>query len=528
MSFLKKILAVCLAFSILISLSSCGENKYAQNGGQGGGLGNKPGGSNNNSQLDDDPSNDFSVQLVMNDGRAFVPTVSVDVYWSDEYNNVHMASVDETGRAVIDGLDGDYRVTLSSPPPGYTYNPNGNVATNDNRNITIIMYELNNLRGSGINLYSCYQINEIGIYSVTITNPGEMIFIEFSPQLNGVYTVESWANIVDDEVSPICMAYYGHSNNKYGEHRVTDVGLCGSYTRNFLHTVKIADENISVGGGSQSFTFAVTAETKSGVYPVKLTFAVKRNGSFNSDKKDKELMVPTHDWTGFDFAAFEQLAQAENKEIVHPEKLYGNSTDTYVFDENDYKIWPVSEGGDGVYHVYNPEKYPETKGYGPILFAYIDAPFRFSPYQRESDKIQLSFVDLDGESNALTVNGQYNYRLFIRGYESLARAGYYCASDCLCHALDGSIPACLAGCGDCKAECVPCPAEEMGIKGYAEYANSDGVVPVTEELKEFLQRYVSYSYSYFLDGEGSIEKEYNIHSNEASQWLFACGYYADK
>ncbi len=521
MSFLKKILSLSLICAMLLSLLSCGEYKPSQGGnqGNGSGSGNRPDGSEDSSGLDGDPTNDFSVQLRIGD-RSFVPTVAVNVYWSDGYS-VHSAPVDETGRAVIDGLDGDYRVTLSTVPYGYAYDPNAYLSTNDNRNIIIDMYELNPLRGSGTGLYQCYQINETGVYTVTVNEPGQLSYIEFAPQINGVYTVESWVNTVSDEASPICMAYLGSSQYKYGEYRVTDVGLCGSYTRNFIHTVNIADENIS-GGGSQTFTFAVTAETKSGVYPVNLTFAVKRNGGFDINRAEKITMLPEQDWSGFDFDAFKALAGGN---IVGAETLYKESTDTYVFDETNYKIWPVSEGGDGVYHVYNPEKYPETDGYGPMLVAYISSPCRFFAEDEHGNSPSFTTIE-DAGNNALVVQGQYNYRLFIKGFKALAESGYYCVSGCLCH-LDGSTPACPFGCPDCKPECTQCSPEEMAVKGYADYVNSDGVAPVTAELKEFLQMFVSNSGYFFADGEGSIETDPNhpIYADEGSQWLFACGYY---
>ena len=507
---LKKLISIALICVMLLSLFSCGEYKPSQ----GGGAGNNPSGPKN-PQLDSNPENDFIVQLRLGD-KPFIPTVNVDVYWNDGYN-IHTATVDSTGKATVDGLDGDYRVTLSNVPFGYAYDPNAYVATNDNRIIIIDMYDLSVLRGSGTGLYNCYQINQTGVYTVTVEDADQLIYVEFSPRTNGVYTVESWVNTVDDEVSPICMAYYGHSQHKYGEHKVTKTGLCGSYTRNFIHEVNIADENIG-SGGSQTFTFALTAESKIGTYPIKLTFAIKRNGGFDSNRAEKQLMVPSQDWTGFDFEAFNALAGGT---IVNPEIPYGESTGIYVLDETKYKLWPLSKGGDGVYHVYDPEKYPETDGYGPILVAYITEAFRFSPDQRETGK-PLSFVDLDNESNALTVNGQYNYRLFIRGFSAFA--DNYCHKQCPCRLEDDHI-ACLADCTSCRAECVRATAEEMSIVGYAEYANADGVVPVTEELKLFLQRYVSYSGYYFVDGDGIIEEEYNIHSDEASQWLYACGYY---
>ena len=67
----------------------------------------------------------------------------------------------------------------------------------------------------------------------------------------------------------------------------------------------------------------------------------------------------------------------------------------------------------------------------------------------------------------------------------------------------------------------------MAVKGYADVVNADGVAPVTAELRDFLQMYVSNSQFFFADGEGVIETDSNnpIDAYEDSQWLFACGYY---
>ena len=507
----KRILSLFLAVAMLFSLFSCGEFKPSQ----GGGSGFKPGGSGSNPNLDNDPTNDFVVQLRLGD-KAFVPTTNVEVYWNDGYS-IHTATVDSTGRAAVDGLDGDYRVTLSGVPSGYAYDPNGYVATNDNRTIIIDMYELNTLRGVGTGLYDCLSVSTTGVYTVTLNGPDDFIFIEFSPRTNGVYTVESWVDIIDNDVNPICTAYYGSSQHKYDPHKVSATGPCGSYTKNFIHEVNIADENISVGGGSQTFTFAISAESKSGADSIKVTFAIKRNGGFDIQRAERQLMLVSHDFSAFDFDAFNALAGGT---IVNAEVPYGDSNSIFVFDESNYRVWPVSQGGDGVYHVYDPEKYPETDGYGPILVAYIANTFRFSPVNRDGKS--LSFVDLDKESNALIINGQYNYRLFIRGIKALADE--YCVAQCKCR-LDDDHVVCPLDCPNCKPACVKATPEEMSAIGYAEYANADGVVPVTPEIKEFLQRYASSSGYYFADGDGWLESNYNIHSDEESQWLFACGYY---
>jgi len=67
---------------------------------------------------------------------------------------------------------------------------------------------------------------------------------------------------------------------------------------------------------------------------------------------------------------------------------------------------------------------------------------------------------------------------------------------------------------------------------YADYiTNEEGVYPVTEDLKIFLQKF-SVSQRYFSDGNGWAETTaedeigYRLYSSEEDQWLFACCYYS--
>jgi hypothetical protein len=426
--------------------------------------------------------------------------------------------VDENGVARIDGLDGDYRVTLSAPPHGYAYDPNSYEATNFNRNIVLDLYDLNTVSGGGTDLYGCYALATTGIYSVKINKPGELVYFEFAPQLNGTYTVESWASIADDEINPLATAYYGGSSYKHSPYEVKDEGAVGSFTRNFVHTVKIADEMIS-GGGSQTFTFALSAESKSGNYPIIYSFAIKRDGGFDLEHAARTMMPVTADMSHFDFDAFHALAggKIQGAETLFKDKDGNEKPGAYVFEEEgNYKLWKISEGGDGVYHVYDKEKYPETNGYGPILVAYITEPCRF---------VDAAFTKIESFGNkALTVNGgTENYKQFIEGWESLASQGYYCLNDCPCHKAEDVNKACPPGCAGCKLNCTPCPEDMMGKEGYAAWCNADGVAPVTEELADFLQKF-AISQRYFADGDGWAEQR-GIYAYEDSQWLFACGYY---
>ena len=509
----NKALAALLLLTMLLSLFACGEYNPALNT-PGGGGSNNPGSSGGLAEqpdLDGDPTNDFTVRLRLN-GEYYIPTVAVNVYWNDGYN-IHIAPIDSSGVATIDGLDGDYTVTLSTSPSGYSYDPNAYVATNDNRNIIIDMYDSGTVNSKESSLYGAHRITTTGVYTVTITEDPEDVnrdekyvdvaYFEFAPQTNGTYTVESWVNVADDDVNPICLAYLGSSAYKYGEYKVTEVGACGSYTRNFVHTIEIADENISAGG-SQTFTFGITAEAKSGVYPVTFTFAVKRNGGFDYNRSEKTMVAPKFDWSGFDFDAFNALAGGKK---VGAETLYPGTDDSYVFAEYDYergkynyKVWEREDGGDGVYHVYDEEKYAETGGYGPVLFAYIASACSYLDRS-------LTTIEAVG-NNALTVsNGTENYKQFIEGFEAVASAGFYCVSDCPCHrgAAAGSPLACPDGCATCSVFCSPCPEELIGKDGYAQWSNADGVAPVTPELAEFLQKFAIRG-GYFADGEGHVDR----------------------
>lgn len=513
---MKRILPILLAVLIVLSFTACGSYKPPVLQDDEAETGKKP------TQMDDDPTNDFTVTLNFN-GAPYKPTVAIDVYWNDGYD-IYVAPVDETGVARIDGLDGDYRVTLSAPPHGLAYDPNSYEATNFNRNIVLDLYDLNAVSGSGTELYGCYKLDTTGIYSVKINRPGELVYFEFAPQFNGTYTVESWASVADDEINPLATAYYGGSNYKHSPYEVLDEGAVGSFTRNFVHTIKIADEMIS-GGGSQTFTFALSAESKSGNYPVIYSFAIKRDGGFDLEHAVTKMMGVEADFSKFDFDAFRAMAGGK---IVGAETLYrdpnGNEVPgTYVFEQDRYAVWKIEQGGDGMYHVYDKEKYPETNGYGPLLVAYISEPCRYldSPF---------NMIESFG-NRALTVNGgTENYKQFIEGWEALASAGYYCVNDCPCHTAkpnegkpEDVNKACTPDCTNCRSTCTRCPAELMGQVGYAAYCNADGVAPVTQELADFFQKF-AISQRYFADGDGWAETR-GIYAFEDSQWLFACGYY---
>lgn len=525
----NKFIAILLTVFMLFSLAGCtGEYQGAIGGGIFGGGGDSISGA---PELDDDPSNDFTVTLKA-DGQPYSPRMEMYVRWNDGFS-IHTAPVDKSGVARIDGLDGDYRVTLSAVPNEYTYDPNGNIATNDERNIILNLYTLNRLTGSGTGPYDCYNFTKTGVYCATINSPNDAIFFQYAPDRSGTYTIESWADTTADNINPYIDVYIGSSAWKQYAYTTDDGGAVGSYTINFIHTVQIADENIS-SGGQAVYTFAVKAESKNNKYPITITFAVKRDGNFELGGVDSisgnEMVVPKHDFSNYDVAA--HTYDKSLYTMKYPEYKFEGMSNVYVFDEANFKIWEIDNGGDGFYHVYNKDAYPDTDGYGPILYAHIASTCRF--IDRPFDKIEY---DANGatDNNALRVNGK-NYKQLIEGYDYISTFGninggsYYCTTDCTCH--DASVSkknwACPPSCTNCTPNCRRCPEELMGKKGYKEFVNPDGMVAVTAELKDFLLGYSS-KQTFFYDGRGTLETNMTngkyFQAVGESGWLFACAYY---
>ena len=540
MNTIKRLTALLLVVCSLFSLAACEE--YEQGGGGGGILGGIFGGGGDDNggggegDLNDDPADDFTVTLTA-DGQPYTPRMEMHAYWNDGFS-IHTAKFDENGVARVDGLDGDYRVTLSDVPNEYTYNPNANIATNDKRNITIELYTLNRLTGGGTGIYDCYHFAKTGVYCAVINSPDDAIYFQYAPDRSGTYSIESWMDVTADNVNPYVDVYGGSSQYKYFIKTTNDGGPMGSYTINFVHNVQIADQNIS-SGGQAVYTFAVKAETKNNQYPITITFAVKRDGGFElppSGGAAGSYMAPIN----FDFSDFKVSDHEYGAEYGLYYPTYQLGTNTRVFDEDNYKIWEKSKGGDGFYHVYDEVKYAQTGGYGPILYAaitsttrFIDKPIAYIEY------VNQSAASLETQNAALSIGG-VNYKHFIEGYTLLSTYGkinggtYYCSSDCTCHKYDASDPdsalgwACTTECQNCTKNCRRCPAELIGVEGYASYANSDGLVPVTEELKDFLYAFAS-KQQYFYDGKGYLDGSawdgWYYQAPGGSEWLFACCYY---
>ena len=294
--------------------------------------------------------------------------------------------------------------------------------------------------------------------------------------------------------------------------------------------MEIADEMIS-DGGQVTFSYGIKASSKTNQYPVTVYFAVQLDGEFELNHSNASMMYPQetlvqqpdYDSSKYTFVGAE-----------FPKTVGGVTAN--VFDGDNYKLWPKESGGDGYYHLYDPKKYESTNGYGPILYAKISAPCRFMD-------APFNAIEMRGNKALTLSGGTENYKLFIEGFNALLidppgdNGPYFCVTNCPCResfsctsvGLGLPVGACTDECTKCHVDCRRCPKEAMGKIGYANMCNSDGVYGVTQELKEFLQKY-SISQLLFFDGNGFVETNptVSVYADEEDQWLFACGYYIEK
>ena len=465
----------------------------------------------------------FTVMLSF-EGETYIPSAETPIYvhWNDGFS-FHKAQIGTDGVAQMTGLDGDYQVTLSDIPDGYAYNPSAYVATNNKRNVTIELYRLVSTTGKGASLYNCIPLRYTGLYRVELEDAKDEIFFEFAPPESGTYSVISWVDTTANEINPMANYYGANAFFKQLQFVADDGGAESSYTKNFKLDVQIADEMIG-NGGQVTFSFGIQATSKNGEYPAEVYFAIMLDGEFSLNTVTAPLICPQEDLHLMHAPEYDpNIYKFVGAEVS---KTVGGNTAS-VFDGTRYKLWTRENGVDGFYHVYDETEYAATGGYGPVLYAYISQPCRF---------LDAAFTGIEMRGNkALTVHGKENYKLFIEGFGALLvdppgdNGPYFCTTNCPCRNNGTCIGACTEACTNCHPDCRRCPEEAMGALGYGNICNSDGVCAVTQELKEFLQKY-STSQLLFFDGNGFVEThpDISVYAAEDDQWLFACGYYVER
>lgn len=518
---MKKLISLLLVFILLFSCVSCGEY-------------NPPEDENPNVQEGKDPEADKDPGSTEQRGEPFVATVvlsgkiytppevlddslAVKVRWTDG-KSYHTATLGEDGQAECYGLDGEYSVTLLNLPSVYTYDPNIYFADNANREVVIELLPITPATGDGTTAYKCIDLSGPGVYRANMVRNGQEIFYQFAPTKPGTYCIESMVDISAGMYDPKLDIYTGSFAYKIREKRIDGGGASGSYTTNFKYIVEIDEDFIG-----NVYTFAVMLEGKDAVYPTNVDFRITYEGGYSYDWVISNFVypefIPNDSSYASWYSSYSSYLAADREKFgdrnfkIASVKIDGKN----VFDEQYFVLNP----NDGYYHVYDTDKYAMNGGWGPILYANVSIPTMF---------LDTAFNEIEYIGNkALTVSGgTENYKLFIEGYARLVRpdSSYFCVTTCECIAENGGCCTVEDNCSKCTEDCRHIPAKYKNQRGYADIA-IEGRCPVTEELKQFLQKY-SVNQKLFSDGNGWAENHTpRYDAYEDSQWLFACGYYSN-
>lgn len=468
----------------------------------------KPGGPEEGGGDETEVGFTYTVTLYrMNDegftSRFYPQPNTIQAQWTGDDGN-HSAMFDANGVATCKGLDGEYYVTLSGLPDGYTYDPNSVYADNDLKdiNVELLPYGLGSGRGTG--LYDCIRINKEGVFQVTLNSKSSKVYYEYQPQRRGVYTIESMADARAGKINPKMTRYSGQSAFKFNPVEQNDGGISGSYTKNFKWQIQV-DGDEYVGN---VWSFEISADTVDNKYPVTFYFKM----TWVSDVNVREIINANGPfYTGGLPAGTFRWSYRDN---VNGNRYYtdgslGENGNPMRFrlwwvDNNGNGIFDEGDEGDGFYHFYSMEEYPDgytdatgtyPAGYGPLLWTLIDG---WDEIQHPSGDGGVAYPSLMG-SRAFTATKNYSY--FMDAYQ---RYSIYLSIN--------------VGNGN----------------------RSTGIHPVNDELMKAIQELAT-ALNYFRDGDGSAETHENVFdspedgisgyygplvdSDEDHMWLIFCGYF---
>lgn len=396
---------------------------------------------------------------------------TINACWTDKESHnsaFYTASFDEQSRAQISGLDGEYKVTLTGLPDGYTYNSNIYEANNDNRNVEVELYELTATTGKGTGWYNeAISISHMGAYRATLTrsNYKEGVHFCYTPRTSGKYSIESIIDTTANKLNPIIDIYWGNGSYVPDTPSETreDGGVENTYTKNFRWEMDLAENE-----RGNVFWFCIRATTiVSDVFPINVDFILDKDDEFTSGRvPPSEEKTPTEDFENITWQR-----EGNTWHAMYLEDADGDGKADNRLNGALVKFWRKEDGGDGYYHLYDKE----TDKYGNLLFACIGQANSILGDSILGEYVTVSYLE------------GYNYNKF---FYQLHESGYILT-------------------------------DSGGKKLTANYGNYQ-TYPVNEELQLFLQRF-SVAKRLFNDGNGVGEALAD--STEEDQWLFACGYY---
>ncbi|MGN0806510.1 MAG: hypothetical protein ACI4MC_05675 [Candidatus Coproplasma sp.] len=522
----------------------------------------------------EEDENDFSVQLVIKNGniwqnftyeyydasdgkggaheQGWVYWSSIKVQWTNvETNARHIVALNNDGKASCPDLDGDYKVTLTNVPTGFTYEPNSNYTDNITKKIEVVLYKIQKV-GASIDLYYndgssltkfwANRLSATGAYSVTLNNKDERALVAFTANKQGTYSLTTLVDVTENKINPKLTVYNGNLAGKaiYYNGDKDDGGAENTYTKNIFWQYYIsADE--AVGSNALIFELYSTSVDGSSGYPIVIDFLVQRDGDFTREEYVTEPVEPTEDFTKtpptpegeFTWASrnpvtdglvldsstvilnseeglesFRKKHNATGASIVRREEL----TNQVILNTSEgiaefkvkvsnasasVDIGDIAEN-DGNYYYYSYDQATNTYFLTSRYYS-VDGYYYFYEYDQTTDTYVLTdrlyaVINSPNEIVDLT-DPRINYRFMNgRNYVNF-------------------------------------------LSVYREYCNGNGAYPVNKELAQFLQDYclanrlfndgyglAETTYISYIDADGNF-KTGHYDADEDGMWLFSCGYY---
>ncbi|MDE7076736.1 MAG: hypothetical protein K2O62_05390 [Clostridia bacterium] len=409
----------------------------------------------------------FKVSLVWN-GNPFTQSnysgiTGIQAQWTDvETKEVFRAAFDKDGVAKSPDLDGDYSVTLVNLPDGYTYEPNIYGASNDFKETRISLYQLTPI-----------SLNADPYAGAPFA--GERYYVLNSI---GAYRVS-----LENADSKVFFQFRPDKNGMYTVTSMVDV------TANEINPI------MELYNGNSQYIAPTPAKTQDD------------GGSENTYTKNFKMEYTLSPEEVGGVMIFRLFSTCRNADA------YPMTVD-FILDRD----------GDFANRYDAAEDIKPTEKFDEVASSILNPAGTFTYCARRPGVVNRR---LDQKSVKLYDDGYYYYydsltdtrleRVYaqLRKRTEVSDESFYSGGHVRLYYIVG-------------ADGVPKNYEEFirGADGYGAHCNGDGVYPVTEELKEFLQAY-SVSQRYFNDGNGWAETEAKYNSDEDSQWMFACGYYAE-
>ncbi len=479
----KRILTLLLAaFTMLFSVTvtACSVETRAPNGSFG--VGDSGSGDEKPPQEDVPSDGAFKVVLEVPEGETLESVEGVYAVWTEKDGlNVYQAPFNEAGVATSSKPDGEYQVTLSKTPDGFTYNPNIYTASNTENETRISLIPLRELTGNGEPYQTPYTAATGGAYRFTFTKAGEEQYFLFKNPHEGTMHFKSLLDVTKDEVLPILYQCY-HVTNADVQKQIVGGGEESSYTKNFYASYALTN--------SQEQLFKLGVETTNpSAYPIVVDVLIEITKYEDEYTNLTEIPVPDiklpsnrRTTVGDSWVAdmprgnFVLLADVVSKtstitfEADMVKKVYNEETQTYFYYLNE---------------TYWNEKYPGK----------VKSPEKKMLYARLAK-------DVPGIVSSKNAGGWPDTGISYR-------------SEIFC-----TYPNAV---GQNYTEFFKAYLAKMDL------ANEGPDFPVDEHLQKFLEDY-SISHRIFFDGygnaEGTIDSSHVYSATTDGRWLFVCGYYS--